>query len=73
MSVLRVLSREGDTVTEWDVTNELSVAEVKAKFDEMVSKGFLAYRIDSPEKGEVIRDFDPSAEEIIMNAPLIGG
>lgn len=73
MSVLRILSQAGDTAVEWDVTNDLSVAEVKEKFDDMVATGHLAYRIDSPAGGEVIRDFDPSAAEIIMHAPLVGG
>lgn len=73
MSVLKVLSREGHTAIEWDVKDEASVAKVKEQFDEMISKGFLGYRIESKAGGEVIRDFDPAAEEIIMNAPLVGG
>lgn len=73
MSVLRILSREGDTAVLWNVKDEPSVAETKEKFDEMIEKGYLAYRIDSKESGEVIRSFDPAASEIIMNAPLVGG
>lgn len=73
MSVLRILSREGDTAIEWDVKDEMSVAEVKEKFDELVASGNLAYRIDSPAGGAVIRDFDPAALEIIVTAPLVGG
>jgi hypothetical protein len=70
---MRILSREGDTAVEWDVKDDLSVAEVRAKFDALVAGGHLAYRIDSPAGGEVIRNFDPTAEEIIIHAPLVGG
>jgi hypothetical protein len=73
MSVLRILDKFGDTAIKWDVKDKLSVQEVKQKFDEMVASGQLAYRIDSPSKGEVIRKFDPTAKEIIIHAPLVGG
>lgn len=73
MSVLRILSHKGDTAVEWDVKDELTTTEVRARFDELVAQGNLAYRIDSPAGGEVIRAFDPTAEEIIIHAPLIGG
>ena len=73
LSVLRILDQNGDTALEWDVADDLSVEEVREKFDELVSAGHLAYRIDSPTSGEVIRNFDPTAEEIIVTAPLVGG
>lgn len=73
MSVMRVLTVHGDTTLEWTAKDELSTREVKEKFDEMVSAGYLAYRIDSTTTGELVREFDPKAKELLITAPLVGG
>jgi hypothetical protein len=73
MAKLRVLNHTGDTTLEWDVKKPASVEVVKAQFDEIIRQGYMAFRVDSPSSGEVIRSFDPAAKEIIMTAPLVGG
>lgn len=74
MSVLRVLNTEGDTTYKWDVNDKDSVKEVRAQFDAiMTAQKGMAFRVDSPTSGEVIKSFDPSAQEIIITRPMAGG
>lgn len=81
MAKLRVMDpRKGDTVLEWDRTDEKSVEAAKAEFDRIIGKNFgrhVAYKVDSPggtrRSGEPIKEFDPNAEEILMVPPLQGG
>jgi len=71
--VMRILDRNGDTALEWDLRKKKTVEEVEKVFNEIVKQGFIAVRVDSPTEGEVIRKFDPTAKEIIVTAPMVGG
>lgn len=73
MSMLRILSREGDTVLEWTKDDAKSIAAVKREFDSLIASGYQAFKVDSPTEGEVIRNFDPEAETVIMTVPMVGG
>ena len=74
MSVLRIMDHNGDTEAKWDIDNAVSVKKAKREFDDaLFYKRYQAFRIDGPGGGELIREFDPKAETIVMNAPLIGG
>jgi len=73
---LAVPNRDGDTRFMWDTRDEASVAEVRAKFDELVkASGMLAEKSTTIKghQGEQLRDFDPEAEMIIVHKPLVGG
>lgn len=71
---LCVLDKTGDTKVIWDAKNEAEVAAAKATFDALKAKGYLAYSVSKDgSKGEVIREFDPKAEKIILSAPMQGG
>lgn len=72
---LRILDHTGDTKVEWDILDPASVAEVKAKFDQVLaeSRG-LAYRTDANGgNAEKITEFDESAPQIIISPQLVGG
>jgi len=73
--ILAVMDRTGDLKYVWDSRNEDEVDEVRATFDRMRAKGYLAYTVDKKDgsKGEIIREFDPSLEKIILSPPLAGG
>jgi hypothetical protein len=71
---LCVLDESGDNRIQWDRYNPEQVAAAKARFDELKSKRYLAYRVSRGGwQGEVIDKFDPNAERIIMNAQMVGG
>lgn len=65
----------GDTKTTWDPNNPEEVAIAKRTFDELKAKGYVAYRVDGKngEKGEVMKEFDPSAARMILAKPMRGG
>lgn len=73
MAKLRVLNMTGDTTLEWAPNDAASVEVVRKQFDAIIKEGYMAFRVDSPTSGELIRTFEPEAEEIIMTAPLVGG
>lgn len=73
-SVLAVMDGSGDSKFMWDPKNEVEVAAAKAQFDALKKKGYIAFTVDKKgEKGEIIREFDPELEKIIMTPPLAGG
>jgi hypothetical protein len=74
MSVLAVLDATGDTRLQWDKNNHMEVQAAKARFDELKAKRYFAYKVNKQgEQGEVIHDFDPAAERIMMVPPMVGG
>jgi hypothetical protein len=71
---MAILDLTGDTKVIWDPHNPDEVAAAKAQFDTLRKKGFIAYTVNKKgDKGEVIREFDPDAEKIILSPPLVGG
>lgn len=71
---LCVLDHTGDTKIIWDRHNEDEVAAARRTFDDLKKKGFLSYSVSKDgSRGEVIREFDPDAEKIILSAPMQGG
>jgi hypothetical protein len=68
------MDRTGDTRTTWSKTVRAEVDAAKAMFNSMKAKGYLAYTVEpGGGRGEVIRDFDPNAEAIIMSPQTVGG
>jgi hypothetical protein len=72
---LHVLDQTGDTRTTWDPEVEEEVDAARLVFAGLKAKGYLAYSVDPSDgsKGEVIREFDPAAQAIIMSPQMQGG
>jgi hypothetical protein len=71
---LCILDESGDSRIQWDRNNPEQVAAAQSRFNELRAKRYLAYKVDAKGgQGEVIDKFDPSAERIILHAPMIGG
>jgi hypothetical protein len=71
---LVILDHTGDTKIIWDAEKADEVESAKETFLKLKKKGYLAYKVDRKgEKGEVIRDFDPEAEKMILAPPTVGG
>lgn len=70
---MKILDRTGDTLlAEWDVLDQASVDKARETF--VKSKpGRVAYRVDGPNDGTQLHDFDPTAPEIIMTTAMQGG
>lgn len=74
LSELCELDVTGHTPIQWSKDNPDQVKAAKARFDELKAKRYMAYRVNrSGGQGEIIHDFDPNAERIILNPPMVGG
>ena len=73
MGIMRIQNQTGDTELTWDAANPESVALAEQTLGELLGKGHLAYKTDKAGGGEVIKAFDPTADEIVVAVPLVGG
>ncbi len=77
MGILRILDQTGDTAVEWRADDDVSVEHVRAEFDRLVrGERWYAFARDAgapADAATLVRDFDPSAEEIVLTRPLTGG
>lgn len=72
MSKLNVLDPTGHTAVEWDVADQATVDAARETYVKKAAEGYMAYSV-AGETREQIRDFDASAEEIVMMRALMGG
>ncbi len=73
---MRVMDRlEGDYRITWDPDSADEVAAAKASFDALLgTKRYMAFNLAKPgDRGEQIREFDPTAGTLILTPPLAGG
>lgn len=71
---LQVLDGSGDSRFMWNKDNADEVSAAKETFQKLKDKKYLAYKVNADgSRGEVIREFDPTAEKIIMAPQLVGG
>lgn len=73
-STLLIQDNTGDTRIEWNRNNPVEVELARKNFDAHKEKRYLAYKTRSDgTKGELLRNFDPDAERILMTPQLVGG
>lgn len=72
--VLAILDRTGDTKVMWEVEDDTSVVAAAEAFLAKVEAGYTAYALkgDGAEP-EVIKEFDATAEKIILTPQFVGG
>lgn len=74
MPTLHVLDATGDTRVEWNPNNPDEVALARKAFQNAKDKRYLIYRVEpGGTRGELLREFDPSAERIICAPQTVGG
>lgn len=72
--VLAILDKTGDTKVMWEVEDDTSVVAAAEAFLAKVEAGYTAYAIkDGGAEAEVIKNFDKTAEKIILTPQFIGG
>lgn len=72
--VMRVIDDTGDTKIMWDRSREPEVDNARDTFNKMKKKGYKAYSVKKDgTPGEIIEEFDPEAEKIIMAPQMRGG
>jgi hypothetical protein len=70
---LIIMDGRGDTEVHWGIDNEAEVVAARSAFGDLRRRGYLAYRLRGGRPGEVLREFDPEAEQIVMTPPMRGG
>lgn len=75
MAKLRLLKTgHGDLcLAEWDLKRPESVADAEQAFTDNFTSGRLAFRLDGPGQSQAIRQFDPTAPEILLVPAIQGG
>jgi hypothetical protein len=72
--LLQYMSDEGDTRVIWDPDNPDEVENARSTFANLTKKGYQAYRVRrGGERGERVREFDPSMERVILAPATVGG
>jgi hypothetical protein len=68
------LKSSGDTRDEFDPSDLSSLATAEARFQELTGKGFRAVALGTDgAPGELVRKFDPKAEQTLFIPQLQGG
>lgn len=71
---LAVLDHTGDTKLLWNKDNEDEVDAARTTFQSLTKKGYAAFSVNKKgDQGEQIKQFDPTAERIILVPALVGG
>ncbi len=75
MSKLRLLKTgHGDLcLAEWELTEQETVEQAAQAFQENMTPGRLAFRLDGPGVTRPIKEFDATAPEIILVPAIQGG
>ena len=69
---------QGHAKLAWDKNDPKDVEIAREEFKKAKASGYAAYRVDPKDpkgntKGEILTEFDPNAEQIIMLPQLKGG
>jgi hypothetical protein len=68
-----IMDATGDTRHRFDATDEAAVVEAEQRFKALTGAGFIAARRTGAGKAELIRSFDPAAQETLFIPRLVGG
>ena len=68
-----IMDRSGDTRHRFDPDDASAVAEAERRFAGLIDAGFEAAKRIGNGTSELIREFDPSAQETVFIPRLIGG
>ena len=67
------MNSQGDTAVAWKPENAEETAVAEKAFQEHMTQGRSAYEVVSGRGNELIREFKPDAEEIVVFNRLQGG
>jgi hypothetical protein len=73
MPVQIVMDLSGDTRHQFNQDDEAAVAEAEKRFSELTGAGFIAAKRTGEGTSELVRHFDPTAQETVFIPRLVGG
>ena len=72
MAVQIVMDRTGDTRHEFNTADALAVTKAERRFKQLTGAGFTAAVRTAEGRSELVRNFDPTAEETLFFPRLQG-
>jgi hypothetical protein len=73
MGIQIVMDTSGDTLHQFDPDDAVAVAEAERRFVELTCAGFIAAKRTGNGTSQLIRRFDPSAQETVFIPRPVGG
>jgi hypothetical protein len=73
MATQIVMDKTGDTRHEFDPADRAALAEAEHRFNQLTGAGFTAAVRKDQDHSELVRSFDPAADETIFFPRLKGG
>jgi hypothetical protein len=73
MATQIVMDHTGDTRHQFDQADASAVAEAERRFKDLTGAGFIAAKRLGEGKSEIVKTFDPTAEETLFIPRLKGG
>jgi hypothetical protein len=74
MNEFKVLDPNGHTRTTWDTANPADVETARRIYNDLVRRGFRAFRMDERgREGVPKRGFDPKDKETLLVPPIRAG
>jgi hypothetical protein len=76
MGIMRIVDETGDSTLTWTREDERSVVAAAEMFTRLAAKKHLPFAraAGAPaDEAELVRHFDPDAEEIVWVRPVVGG
>ena len=73
MATQVVMDKAGDTRHDFDINDEVAVAQAKQRFEDLTSAGFIAARRTGIGTSELVRGFDPTVQETLFIPRIVGG
>jgi hypothetical protein len=68
-----VMDMSGDTRHQFDPADARAVTEAEKRFRELTRAGFTAAKRTGTGTSELVRQFDPTAQETVFFPRLVGG
>ena len=68
-----IMDLTGDTRHYFDAADDVSVAEARRRFQELMDAGYIAAKRTGSGTSDLIREFDPTAQETVFVPRLRGG
>lgn len=74
MGTIIEMGSKGDVKVVWDRHNAREVKSARQMFNDLIDKGYSAFRVDKHGgKGEKVTAFDEKAETLVMVPRIVGG
>jgi hypothetical protein len=68
-----VMDHTGDSRHYFNPTDDASLGEARDRFQQLTKAGYIAARRTSNGTSELLRQFDPTAQETLFIPRLVGG